>query len=217
MKELKKANFELTKAKYLASKGAVSYSAKITLIDDDGEKYVRIRSEEIPCEPHSDLTEAFQKLKPMLCSFHGLKDAKILATDKRFKASAKQIEMFEGYQTEKNKTLVNVTGVSLTGSEENKGCIITGTYDGQSINCRNTKFSGDAQGFESQMEDICTIIEEEIFELAVNNKLTPFTAFTDETNTNTLDKEIEGIEGVFPSDKNDIEAGEPIDKKMVIA
>ena len=98
---------------------------------------------------HSDLTDRLKELVPMLSHVWG--------------------EKFKGEE------LSEVSGISLSGTEETRGVIITGKRKAKggkmAQNSHRINFSGTTYGFEKELEKICDEIADEVYEYYYENKV----------------------------------------------
>jgi len=109
------------------------------------------------------------KLTQMLAQVHGLTDGNKIIEAPLFEATGAQKQVLKEFYEAKLER-VRVTGVKLTGSEKNLGALITGTFDGMSINTRPIKFSGTTYGFEEMLELICSTMIDEVYQFVFENK-----------------------------------------------
>ena len=91
-----------------------------------------------------------------------------------FKATKKQQELAENAFSEVLAKL-DVTGVSLSGKDDNVGVVLTGTFTADSnqkmaINSHRMKFKDERYGFEEEMETIIGDIEREVYAFLFKNK-----------------------------------------------
>ena len=88
---------------------------------------------------------------------------------------------------------IEVRGISLSGKDDNAGVIITGlftTYNNQKtcINSPRIKLSVDSFGFEEELEEIVTEIEEEVYDFLFKGKKAQLELFGQNVN---IDDEVE--------------------------
>lgn len=125
-------------------------------------------------EIHPDLQKLFDKLKPIMARVYHLSFFRSLMETPDFKATKKQKELAEEAFKEVIDKL-RVTGVSLSGKDDNVGVVLTGTFTADSnqkmaINSHRMKFNSERYGFEEEMEEIVGEIESEVYEFLFNNK-----------------------------------------------
>lgn len=124
--------------------------------------------------PHPDLTKYLDVLRGYMAQIYYFSVLNEIRDSKVFMATAKQIKFLD----EKFKSLVTkitVTGVSLSGKEDNRGIIITAklkTETGQevAINSQRLKYNGTKYGFEEDLENLMTDLEGEVYEYVINGK-----------------------------------------------
>lgn len=125
-------------------------------------------------EIHPDLQKLFDRLKPIMARVYHLSFFRSLMETPDFKATKKQKELAEKAFKEVIDKL-RVTGVSLSGKDDNVGVVLTGTFTADSnqkmaINSHRMKFNSERYGFEEEMEEIVGEIESEVYEFLFNNK-----------------------------------------------
>lgn len=125
-------------------------------------------------EIHPDLQRLFDKLKPIMARVYHLSFFRSLLETPDFKATKKQCELAESAFSEVLKKL-NVTGISLSGKDDNVGVVLTGTFTADSnqkmaINSHRMKFKDSRYGFEEEMEEIIGEIESEVYAFLFKNK-----------------------------------------------
>ena len=132
-------------------------------------------------EIHPDLQKLFDRLKPIMARVYHLSFFRSLLETPDFKATKKQKELAEEAFKEVIAKL-NVTGVALSGKDDNVGVILTGTFTADSnqkmaINSHRMKFSDTRYGFEEEMEEIIGEIESEVYAFLFKNKKAQLTLF----------------------------------------
>lgn len=125
-------------------------------------------------EIHPDLQKLFDKLKPIMARVYHLSFFRSLMETPDFKATKKQQELAENAFKEVSEKL-NVTGVSLSGKDDNVGVVLTGTFTADSnqkmaINSHRMKFSDTRYGFEEELEETIGEIEAEVYAFLFKNK-----------------------------------------------
>lgn len=125
-------------------------------------------------EIHPDLQKLFDQLKPIMARVYHLSFFRSLLDTPDFKATKKQKELAEEAFTEVIDKL-RVTGVALSGKDDNVGVVLTGTFTADSnqkmaINSHRMKFNSERYGFEEEMEEIVGEIESEVYEFLFNGK-----------------------------------------------
>lgn len=123
---------------------------------------------------HPDLQKLFDKLKPIVARVFHVTFFRTLLETPEFKATKKQQEQAEiAYKEIEAK--ISVTGLSLSGKDDNVGVIITATFTADSnqkmaINTHRMKFSDTRYGFEEEMEEIVGEIETEVYKFLFKGK-----------------------------------------------
>lgn len=125
-------------------------------------------------EIHPDLKSLFDQLKPIMARVYHLSFFRSLLETPDFKATKKQQELAEEAFKEVLGKL-DVTGISLSGKDNNVGVVLTGTFTADSnqkmaINSHRMKFSDTRYGFEEEMEAIIGKIETEVYAFLFENK-----------------------------------------------
>lgn len=174
MKKTKFDRFELINVKLKKDGGGLDgkYQAEDKIGDEVYHDTKTIDSDKIP---HADLTSKLELFKENIMEVYGYSVLLELINSNVFMPSEKQIEILrEKYNGIKNK--ITVTGISLSGKDQNKGVIITAklkvdTGQHVAINTQRLKFTGKKYGFEENMQPIVDDLEREVFEYEVNNKM----------------------------------------------
>ena len=164
-------------------------------------------------EIHPDLQKLFDKLKPIMARLYHLSFFRSLLETPDFKATKKQCELAEEAFGEVLKKL-KVTGISLSGKDENVGVVLTGIFTADSnqkmaINSHRMKFSDERYGFEEEMEAIIGDIETEVYAFLFKNKkqqMELFDEFGEPAGVQTFDGEESG-EGSEESGENQDDDG----------
>ena len=176
MKKRRLEDFNLQKIKY--KDGVLSFKAELTL--QDGETiYKPILDDKVPIAPHPDLIDLFDDMKRPLAQLHGLLDVETLVMSNDFGATRPQKLAAESH-VEYKLADVKVTGASISGKDGNRGIVIIGIYDGQAINGKKLKFTGEKYGFESELEDIVQSLIVETYKFKSENTKNQLDAFGSE-------------------------------------
>lgn len=138
-------------------------------------------------EIHPDLQKLFDKLKPIMARVYHLSFFRSLLETPDFKATKKQCKLAELAFSGVLKKL-NVTGISLSGKDDNVGIVLTGTFTADSnqkmaINSHRMKFKDSRYGFEEEMEEIIGEIEFEVYAFLFKGKKAQLELFQDDTET----------------------------------
>lgn len=179
MKTVSEKAFSLSKVKVIRGGGLdvnfeveEAIGAEIYL-----ENYHLASSKEI----HPDLQKLFDRLKPIMARVYHLSFFRSLLDTPDFKATKKQKKLAEvAFKEITNK--ITVTGVSLSGKDDNVGVVITGTFTADSnqkmaINSHRMKFTDERYGFEEELEEIIGDIEREVYAFLFKNKKAQLTLF----------------------------------------
>lgn len=125
-------------------------------------------------EIHPDLRKLFEKLRPIMARVYHLSFFRTLLDMPEFKATKAQRELAEiAFGEVINK--ISVTGIYMSGKDDNVGVVITGTFTADSnqkmsINSHRMKFIDTRYGFEEELEEICGDIESEVYAFLFKNK-----------------------------------------------
>lgn len=161
------ANFTLDSVKKLKNGGlTISFETNEQVGD---EIYNDKDMKESAKQPHPDLTNLLKELVPTVATVFGY--TKLRGT---VKSNAKvEAELEENYQG----IIANleVTGVSLSGTGNNKGVIITATMKAETnqkmaLNTHRIRFNESRYGFEEELESLCLDIQTECHEYLFNGK-----------------------------------------------
>lgn len=133
---------------------------------------------------HPDLRACFDKLKPVLARVYHMSFFRTLLDSPDFGASKLQQEFAETAFAEIMQK-INVTGVALSGSDENVGFVISGTFTADSnqkmaINSHRMKFKDTRYGFEQECEEIIATLEEEAYAFLYEGKKAQLELFSGE-------------------------------------
>lgn len=125
-------------------------------------------------EIHPDLKKLFDQLKPIMARVYHLSFFRSLIETPDFKATKKQQELAEEAFKEVLAKL-DVTGISLSGKDNNVGVVLTGIFTADSnlkmaINSHRMRFADERYGFEEEMEEIIGKIETEVYAFLFKGK-----------------------------------------------
>ena len=186
----KKSSFELSKVKFLKG-GGLDVHYNVTEVIDD-ESYTNKYHVESAKDVHPDLIELFVRIKPILARVFNITSFLTCISTDDFKANKMQKEIAEDFAKEMMNN-IEVRGISLSGKDDNVGVIITGlftTYNNQKtcINSPRIKLSVESFGFEEELEEIVTEIEEEVYAFLFKGKKAQLEQFGQNVN---IDDEVE--------------------------
>lgn len=186
----KKSSFELSKVKFLKGGGLDVHYSVTEVIDD--ESYTNKYHVESAKDVHPDLIELFVRIKPILARVFNITSFLTCISTDDFKANKMQKEIAEDFAKEMMNN-IEVRGISLSGKDDNVGVIITGlftTYNNQKtcINSPRIKLSVESFGFEEELEEIVTEIEEEVYDFLFKGKKAQLELFGQNVN---IDDEVE--------------------------
>lgn len=193
-------NFGLKQVKVIDGGVKVTASPEFT---EGASVYKTKMADEWPITPSPDLTDLFLQLKSPLAKCHGLLDFETIMKSSEFKATKDQLKWCEKMIDSKMSD-TKVTGISISGQDGNRGVIITGIYDGQSINSKKLKFSATTYGFEEDLESITNQIIEETFKYVYDGKKAQLEAFPGQEDGKVID----GTGEEFEKDHKMAAAGE---------
>lgn len=186
----KKSSFELSKVKFLKG-GGLDVHYNVTEVIDD-ESYTNKYHVESAKDVHPDLIKLFVRIKPILARVFNITSFLTCISTDDFKANKMQKEIAEDFAKEMMNN-IEVRGISLSGKDDNVGVIITGlftTYNNQKtcINSPRIKLSVESFGFEEELEEIVTEIEEEVYDFLFKGKKAQLELFGQNVN---IDDEVE--------------------------
>lgn len=139
--------------------------------------------------PHEDLRAIINVFRSYMSQIYFFSVYSELADSPVFMADEKQIKLLHNKQQELEQR-ITITGISLSGKEDNKGLIITatlkvGTGHVVAINSQRLKFNGSFYGFEEDLQNLVTDLEQEVFEYVINGKAAQLEiAFSEEKTEN---------------------------------
>lgn len=186
----KKSSFELSKVKFLKG-GGLDVHYNVTEVIDD-ESYTNKYHVESAKDVHPDLIKLFVRIKPILARVFNITSFLTCISTDDFKANKMQKEIAEDFAKEMMNN-IEVRGISLSGKDDNVCVIITGlftTYNNQKtcINSPRIKLSVESFGFEEELEEIVTEIEEEVYDFLFKGKKAQLELFGQNVN---IDDEVE--------------------------
>lgn len=172
MKKPELKNFHLMKVK-MTPQGADVHFTVDTM--EDGEVFNETGSETSTREPSRDLTVHLETMRPFVAQVFGY--TKVRELIKSLSLPAKSTKELE--QTVQSLIdCIKVTGISVSGMDENKGAIITAKLtvaSGQvvAINTPRITFGSTTYGFEEVLGKLCSAVEEESYQFVFEGKSAP--------------------------------------------
>ncbi len=179
MNGCKKEQFELQKVKLLKAGTGVEIDFNVRR-NEDGMETVDRYTKETTTFPHPDLTAAIGGLRQFLALAIGketiVTDGVIESYESSFKKDGYESllkDVKERYNSELAK--IAVTGLCISGIDNNKGVIITGTYQCKNgvkiaVNSPRIRLVSEIMGFEADLNDLCLKIESEAYLYTFENK-----------------------------------------------
>lgn len=175
----KKESFKLSKVKLVKDGGLDCHFEVEEVLGQEvyTEKYHTESSKDL----HPDLASCFNGLKPILARIYHLSFFRDMMQNKDFKATAAQSKYAEKlYQEILAK--IAVTGIALSGQDQNEGVIITGTFTADTnqkmaINSHRIRFTDTKYGFEGDLELTVDEIKEEVYSFLFENKRAQLSLF----------------------------------------
>lgn len=179
MKKPRRESFKLSKIKLLKDGG-------LDCIFEVEETYgSEIFKEKLHSESskdvHPDLRNKFKELTPIVARIFYLTFFSQLIEMPEFEATEAQQELAQNYENEIVDKL-DVRGISLSGSDKNKGIVITSLFMTDMkikspLNSPRMKFAGTKYGFEEEMERISEDICNEAYAFLFENKRAQLSMF----------------------------------------
>ena len=183
MNKPKLEDFALISVKLLNDGGIkIHYKSE----DSDGTSiFIEDSTSEITKVPHPDLVTKINAAVSYLARVWSQTVFQTIVNEKAFQATKPQKELAKK-AVHALIEQISVTGVALSGKNDNKGVIITGKKTADSgmvmaMNSHRIKFGIDSWGFEAELEDLCEIIEKEVYLYLYDGKAAQQEMFTDES------------------------------------
>ncbi len=175
--------FTLIKVKLIKG-GEIEIHYKSEESDNDTSIYLEDSTSKLTKVPHPDLTSKLAAAIPYLAKVWSQTVFQTTVNEKDFQATKPQKELAKK-AVHALIEQITVTGIALSGKNDNKGVIITGTKKADSgmvmaMNSHRIKFGTSSWGFETELEDLCDIIEEEVYLYLYDGKASQQEMFTDE-------------------------------------
>lgn len=172
-------NFALSKVKILKN-GGLDVHYEVTEVKGS-EAYTTKYHVECTRDIHPDLRALFDQLRPIMGRVFNITSFLSMVESDEFKATKKQNQAardFAGLCLDN----IEVRGVSLSGMDENLGCVLTGLFtvsndQKTAINSPRLRLSSEVFGFEEQLETIVAEIEREVYAFLFKGKQAEMTLF----------------------------------------
>lgn len=164
--------FALSKVKTLKDGGLdVHYEVTETI---GNESYTNKYHVESAKDIHPDLRNCFDRLRPIMGRIFNITSFLSLMDTPDMKANQKQKDAAHNFADEMLKN-IEVRGVSLSGQDDNVGCVLTGLFtvsnnQKTAINSPRLKFNIETFGFEEELEKIIGDIENEVYAFLFKGK-----------------------------------------------
>lgn len=159
-------NFVLSKVKIVKDGGLdVHFEVAETV---NNESYVNKYHVESAKDIHPDLRACFVELRPIVGRIFNLTSFLSMIEADDFGANDKQDETARNYADELLKK-IEVLGIRLSGQDDNVGVVVTALLEvsmnaqKSAINTPRIKFANVNYGFEEELEDIVSRIENEVY------------------------------------------------------
>ena len=181
-----KKAFTLSKAK-LASGGGLDVHYEV--VEQDGNKnYLNKHHDECAQDVHPKLSKFFKELRPIVGRIFNITSFKTLMETEEFNASDEQKMLGEEFAQE-CLCKIEVRGISLSGKDDKVGVVITSVYEvanGQkvAINTPRLRLDSETWGFEEELENIVSKIENEVYEFLFMGKKAELSLFGEDQGEN---------------------------------
>lgn len=164
--------FSLSKVKLVKDGGLEVHYEVTEVIGSEAytNKYHVINTKDI----HPDLFNLFKSLTPIMGRIFKVTSFLSMVEADEFKATKKQNESARSF-AERCLDDIEIRGISLSGQDDNVGVIITGIFTVANglktcINSPRIKMSVESFGFEEELENIISDIEQEVYEYLFKGK-----------------------------------------------
>lgn len=158
-------NFKLSKAK-LDKDGGITINYEVTESIDE-QVYSKKFMVESSVDVHPDLKKQFKDLRPIVARTYNFAMITTLLESKEFKGTKAQVEAGRKLY-EQLLERITINGISLSGNDDNVGVVVSASYKVKNdqvtaINTPRIKFNTESFGFETELEEILEVIEEEVY------------------------------------------------------
>lgn len=135
-------------------------------------------------DPHPDMTKILDGMLPLLAESLRMKDMLIVGRSKKYKATDAQLKALNRTWEEVLDSM-DVTGVSVSGKDDNRGIVIKGemkTGNGRvvAMNSPRIQFSANTYGFEEALEEMVEELETETWAYTYHGKGAQLEMFAEE-------------------------------------
>lgn len=173
MKNPLKENFKVKKIK-IGSAGGLEIDFDLTEVIG-GESYQSSQQQKSSKEPHPDLAEKLARMAPMVAQIFGFTMSREVVNKKEFEATISQKEYIARLVDELTEN-IRITGVSISGKEDNVGVVITASYavDNRqrvALNSPRIMLKSSTRGFEEKLAELVEGLQAEAYEFIYNRKV----------------------------------------------
>ena len=169
--------FELDKVKII--KGGGMEIDHVVMLSEGSSTEKEPRNHKKMTIPHPDFVDALADLKEYLCKSVGMFDMQTAINsdnhEQEERRAAKTLKKVMEQFINHRLSMVQVTGMSLSGEDKTEGVVITGTYTTPTkaaiaINSPRIMFNRDVFGWESELAEKCQKICDESYEYIYDGK-----------------------------------------------
>lgn len=174
-----KEKFALSKIK-LVKDGGIEVIYEVTEVIGN-ESYTNKLHVESAKDIHPDLRKLFNQLRPIMGRVFNVTSYLSMVESPDFKATKAQKDLARNFADECLDN-IEVRGVSLSGQGDNVGVVLTGLFTVNNgmktaINSPRMKFDVESFGFEEELENIVSAIEEESYKFLYEGKRAQLSLF----------------------------------------
>jgi hypothetical protein len=171
-KQISLDRFNLEKVKLGTDGGVTAHWEQTTI--EGALTYIDQENKTSTKEPHPDLVNKIEILKPFLAKMWGVNYPVVIAESKSFGGDPKHIDAMKKAYNEQLKD-ITVTGISIKGKKEKLAVVITGKrrmYKNifQPMNSGRIQLNQKLYGFENDLEDLVPEIKKEVYEYLFEDK-----------------------------------------------
>lgn len=166
------SQFSLSKVKLVAN-GGLDVIYEVTEVVGS-ESYCNKYHIECAKDTHPDLKNAFKELVPIIARVFNITSFLSVVEMQDFKANKEQLNKCRE-AAEELLNNIEPRGISLSGKGDNVGVIISAVYTcaedrKAALNTPRLNFNTLCYGFEEELENLCSIIEREVYAYLFENK-----------------------------------------------